>query len=454
MIFSAASLDAALEAHLPRGATGLVIALSGGVDSACLATALAQAAASPPHSGSPAWRGLPVRAVHVDHGLQAAAGEFRAACATLCRKLGLPLDIIDVVVATEAGASIEAAAREARYAGFARELAPGECLLTGHHAADQAETLLLQLLRGAGPKGLSAMPRCRVLGAGWQVRPLLEVAKTALLQFAAVAGVVAVSDPMNHDLRFDRAFLRARLWPPIEERWPAATLALARAARHMANAQQLLDESAAAAVQQLTDGEGLAVRGLRRLSATQQSNALRYWLTAAGVTPPSTARLAEALRQITEADDDQLPMVAWGGNALRRYRDRVFLTPAAPPRIADLADWPVGGDHCLALGEGLGRLRWVRQNGGLDGTRLPPTVTVRRRRGGESLKAHRSARTRSVQHLCQSLGVLPWMRDALPLLVAGRTLIAIGDLWQDARWCVPKDAIGLGVAWEDAPTLV
>ncbi len=446
MTLSAASLRALLEANLPAGATGLVVGLSGGMDSACLATALMQI--------SPALRQLAVRAVHVDHGLQAAAGAFRVAASALCLKLDMPLEIIEVVVDTGNGASLEAAAREARYRAFARQLRRGECLLTAHHAGDQAETLLLQLLRGAGPKGLSAMPLCRALGLGWQLRPLLATTQRELAGFAAASGVAHVSDPMNHDVRFDRAFLRAELWPLIEQRWPGATLALARAARHLADAQEMVDRSASLAVQKLADGEALSVTGLRVLPPVEQRHALRHWLAALGVMPPSTARLAEALRQIIDADDDHLPVVAWGGHALRRYRDRVFLTPAVPPGLGAPRAWPVGVDSSMALGEGLGTLRFKPQPGGLDAARLPAVLTVRRRRGGESLKAQRRARTQTLQHLCQSHGVLPWMRDALPLLFAGESLVAIGDLWLDARWRVPQGAMGLGVAWADAPLLV
>jgi tRNA(Ile)-lysidine synthase len=155
MSFSAASLRAVLDAHIPAGATGLVVALSGGADSAALL-----AAASALDLGV---RGLRVRAVHIDHGLQAAAASFGEACAALCGHLHIPLTVIRVMVETPPGASIEAAARDARYAALEEELKPGECLLTAHHSEDQAETLLLQALRGAGLKGMSAMPICRPL---------------------------------------------------------------------------------------------------------------------------------------------------------------------------------------------------------------------------------------------------------------------------------------------------
>src|SRR6267378_2436184 len=248
MSFSAASLRAVLDAHTPAGATGLVVAVSGGADSAGLLAAASALDSS--------FRGLRVRAVHVDHGLQTAAASFGESCAALCQRLDIPLTVIRVAVETPPGASIEAAARDARYAALEQELKPGECLLTAHHSEDQAETLLLQALRGAGLKGMSAMPVCRPLGRGWHLRPLLDVPQSELLAFGArAAGVVSVVDPMNENLRFDRGYLRRRVWPLIESRWPGAAATLARTAQHAAEAQELLERAAAADVGRLRDGD-------------------------------------------------------------------------------------------------------------------------------------------------------------------------------------------------------
>ncbi len=440
--FSAAALCEVLENSAPVDGAGWVAAVSGGVDSACLLRALAEQPC----------RALRVRAVHIDHALQPAAADFRRASVDLCGLLAIPLEVVTVEVETRG--SIEAAARTARYEALARNLRPRECLLTAHHALDQAETLLLQLLRGAGLKGMAAMPACRPFGPGWHLRPLLGFSKRDLLEFAAAAGVAAVEDPMNGDVRFDRAYLRTQLWPLIEQRWPGAALALSRTAAHAAEAQELLDESAARSVRRLSDGNALSVSGLRLLPAAQQRNTLRHWIAAAGLELPSTARLTEALRQIVDADDDHLPAVIFGDHALRRYRDRLFLTAAVPAALPERLEWSARPEACLELGERLGRLRWVPLAGGLDAARLPAVLTVRRREGGETLRPHARARTHSVQHLCQSLGVLPWMRSALPLVYAGETLIAIGDLWQDAGWCTAAPAEGLGCVWEGAPPLI
>ena len=438
-------LRAALDAHAPAGATGLVVALSGGADSASLLAAAASLGAS--------FRGLPLRAVHVDHGLQAAAAAFREACAALCASLSVPLTVISIDVRTPPGASLEAAARDARYAALAAELLPRECLLTAHHREDQAETLLLQALRGAGLKGMSAMPVCRSLGSGWHLRPVLDVPQSELLAFGAHAGG-GVRDPMNEDSRFDRGYLRRQVWPLIKARWPGAGTALSRTARHVAEAQDLLERTAAIDVGRLRDGDALSVPGLRALSSQERINALRLWLRDAGVEPPSEARLTEALRQIFEAEADHLPAIEWGGCALRRYRKRVFLTQSHPPRLEATLRWSAAPGARLDLGPELGVLRWVAQPGGIDAARLPETLTVRRRGGGETLKPGSQAKTRSVQHLCQSQGVLPWLRDALPMVWAADSLIAVADLWLDARWCVAFGEAGLGVAWEGGPIIV
>jgi tRNA(Ile)-lysidine synthase len=445
MSFSAASLRAVLDAHTPAGATGLVVALSGGADSASLLAATGLLGTS--------FRGLPLRAVHIDHGLQSAAAAFRGACTALCGALGIPLTVIPIRVPALPGASIEAAARDARYAALAAELRPGECLLTAHHGEDQAETLLLQALRGAGLKGMSAMPICRPLGCGWHLRPLLEVAQGELLAFGAhLTG--ATTDPMNQDLRFDRSYLRRQVWPLIEARWPGAGAALSRTARHVAEAQELLDRAGAADVARLRDGDALSVPGLRALGAAERINAVRFWLSDARVEAPSTARLTEALRQMLEAQDDHLPSIVWGHYALRRYRDRVFLTQAHPPRLEGIRRWSAAPDSRVDLGPSLGRLCRVTQLGGIDAQRLPESLIVRGREGGEALRPAARAKTQSVQHLCQSQGVLPWMRDALPLVFADDALIAIADLWLDARWCVPPLEPGFAIVWEQAPIVV
>ena len=219
----------------------------------------------------------------------------------------------------------------------------------------------------------------------------------------------------------------------------------------MSEAQQLLEMAAGADLARLRDGDALSIPGLRALPPLKRVSTIRLWLNQAGHEAPSTARLTEALRQVFDAEADHQPAIVFGPKALRRYRQRLFVTPADPPRVQETQSWIAAEGSSVELGPGLGNLTWVPQRGGLAAERLPAAVTVRRRDGGETLKPAVSAKTQTVQHLCQTLGVLPWMRDALPLVFAGDELIAVADLWLDARWCLPKDAPGLKDRVEPRP---
>ena len=215
----------------------------------------------------------------------------------------------------------------------------------------------------------------------------------------------------------------------------------------------MLEQSAELQLRNLRDGDALVLPRLRALDALQQHNVVRHWISVLGAALPSTGKLAEALRQMSDAEADHSPVIAWDRHALRRYRGRLFLTDATPPRLHARREWAVQEESSVELGAGLGTLQWSAQRGGLDAARLPAVLEIRRRRGGETLKPHEHARTQTLQHLCQARGILPWLRDAMPLLYAGDDLIAVGDLWQDARWCVPPGAPGWGCAWRDPPVL-
>ena len=203
---------------------------------------------------------------------------------------------------------------------------------------------------------------------------------------------------------------------------------------------------------------------LRALPTLRRFNAVRLWLGESGVQPPSTTRLAETLRQVFDAQADHMPVVAWGEFAMRRYRQRLFLTAARPARLEGAREWQVGSAQPLELGNGLGQLVWTPQHGGIDPKFSHVLLQVRARVGGESLQPFPKAKTQTVQHLCQGLGVLPWMRDALPLLFAGNDLIAVADLWLDAHWCAAvgtrgdqtrgSPPPGFALTWLRAPIIV
>ena len=299
-----------------------MVALSGGADSVALLAAAAELAAAPIAMLGPR---LSLRAIYVDHGLTAAA-PLAAAAAAAAARLAVPLTTLSIEVPTGRGESVEAAARTARYAALAAALAPGECLLTAHHREDQAETLLLQLMRGAGLPGLAAMPAVARLGPGWLLRPLLDVPRAALRAYAEARGLPWHEDPMNADPRYDRAYLRTTLWPLLEARWPAAATTLARSAGHLAAAQRLLDEVSADYVKSLERGPALSVAGLKPLSPDRRAEVLRYWLRSRRLPVPPARRLALLADEVLAARRDGAPKLRLAGRraqALRRPAVRV-----------------------------------------------------------------------------------------------------------------------------------
>lgn len=440
--FGVERLAEALAAIDPAWADGGVcVALSGGLDSSVLLHATADAARA---------RSIRLRALHVDHGLQAASAAWARACRDACDAAGIPLHVVSLDLEPPRGASVEAAAREARYAALAAELAAGERLLTAHHRDDQLETVLIQLLRGAGVAGLAAMPARARLGHGWQLRPLLGVDRAELRAYADRHGLEWHEDPMNEALRFDRGYLRARVLPAIRGRWPSAAATVARSAMHLAEASRLLEGLAAADATGLVDDGRVSLAGLERLPRDRQVNLLRWWLRAEGLRPPAASQLGAGLPDLFSARPDGAPSLRWPEGEIRRYRGRLYAGRPLParPRAAACGD-AAGFD----LGPGLGCLQLVEADEGGLRRPLPAAPELRFRTGGESLKPHPGRPRKRLKDLCQEAGVVPWMRDRLPLLYVGERLAAVGDLWIDEEFEAAPGLPALKPVWEGRPRI-
>ncbi len=436
-----AALLSAIDSAWP--AADLCVALSGGLDSTVLLHVMTEL-----HRGG---SGRSLRALHVDHGLQPESAAWAEFCRNACDRADVPLEVIAIVLAPQSGASIEAAARDARYAALARNLNPGEWLLTAHHRDDQLETVLIQLLRGAGMAGLAAMPARVPIGRGWHVRPLLDIDRADIAAYARRHSLSWVQDPTNDADRYDRGWLRAHVLPAIRERWPAAAATVARSAAHSAQASRLLSELAAADAEGALDGGRLAIDVLRRLSHDRQVNLLRWWLRGHGLKPPPAARLAAAMHPLLEARRDAAPCLRWDEGELRRYRGRLYALPPLSQRPA------LESEDCasslLDLGPGLGRFGLVAgESGGLRAP-LAATAECRFRAGGESLRPHPHRPRKRLKDLCQETGVVPWMRDRLPLVFVGDRLAAVGDLWIDVEFAAPPGVPALKPVWSGRPQI-
>jgi tRNA(Ile)-lysidine synthase len=441
----AAAWPEPLQAHVAavlerRGLLGarLVLALSGGLDSMVLLHALHAIAARHP---------LQLSAVHVDHGISADAGRWSQFCAQQCAALGIELTTVAVEVARDSGSGLEAAARAARYAVLARQ--PADAVLLAHHLDDQAETLLLQLLRGAGPAGLAAMGELRALpeSRALLLRPLLEIPRAELAGYAARQQLAWVEDDGNATLDFDRNYLRHEVLPRIATRFPGYRQTWLRASRNLADASELAGDLAQLDAVLACKGDVLRVSALRGLSQARRLNLLRWFLHEQRIPAPPRERLEEALDQLLDAALDRSPCVRLGQAALRRHRGAIHAVPADPPATGWRLPW--SGEPELTLPAGFGAVRFARAAArGLDVERLRAgSVSVAPRCGGERLKLAPERPERSLKNLLREAGLAPWERERLPLLFCDDRLVWAAGIGWDCRYAVHGEGEGIVPQW-------
>lgn len=371
---------------------------------------------------------IKLRALHVDHRLSPDSGDWARHAQIVAESLGVPL-LVRVAAVERGDDGPEAAARRARYAIFTSELNTGEHLMLAQHAGDQAETFLLQALRGSGPDGLASIPRKRVFGAGFMTRPLLGCPREALAAVAEADGLSWVEDPSNADTALDRNFLRHEVLPLLESRWPAAVRTLGRSAHRSAAASQTLLGLAREdlSLVRVRGADELSVSQLRIMPRERAYNAIRLWVRQAGYRMPRLQDLTQVIDHLVRARDDTAGRVDVRDYEFRRYRDRLYLLPPQVDSTAFEVDWPAPYNdlEIPSAGVVLSREGCARQ-----GIALPPngTITVRNREGGELIRVGEPAFHKEVRKVMQETGVPPWQRDKVPLLYVGNRLAAVWNL--------------------------
>jgi tRNA(Ile)-lysidine synthase len=392
-----------------------------------------------------------LRAIHVDHGLQPDSADWAVHCRDQCADMGVSFVLIKVAVDVSSGDSLEACAREARYAALAKELGSDELLVTAHHQQDQLETVLLALLRGSGVQGLAAMPVYGELHGLRLLRPLLNIHRDELLQAADDLNLSWIEDPSNADLRFDRNYLRHTIVPRLEERWPAAARAATRSARLAADALQIIDGQAALDLEGTLVGNCLDMSDLQDLPAARQRNLLRFVCRQLHLALPSEGQLQEALTALLTDREDASPLASWPGVRVRRYRKALWFfaeddDPGALPAGDAELSW--NGKDELQLGQGGSSLRMVKAAGrGIATSAAGAKMQIRYRSGGEQLRPAAGARRRDLKKLLQEKGVLPWMRTHIPLLYLDDELLAVGDLWLNEDHPAVVEQGAMVVSW-------
>lgn len=448
----------------------LVLALSGGVDSVVLLNLLASFSSRISFSLS---------AIHVDHGISPNASRWAEFCSELCRSEEIPLKISKVRVLKEPGASLEAAARERRYFEFGTLEA--DYIVLAQHQDDQVETLVLQLLRGAGVKGLGAMPVVRDHSPGSLVpdtgaflstgkeqraptrpkllRPMLEVSRREIEDYAEEHGLKWISDESNIDLSFDRNFLRHQVFPLLERRFPGYRQTLSRASRHMAETSILLDELAKADSKGFAASGRLEIAELRKLSLPRAKNLLRYALAKQGAILPSTAKLDNMLRQLLSSSLDSEMHVVFGDAEIRCFRGQVYVGRASSSSSTKarkggmlMPEWRLqwNGEDQLEVRELGGVLRFsLCHSSGISLKKLVEApVTIQARRGGECLRPHHNRPRRSLKNLLREAGLPPWERQRLPLIYSGGNLVCVPGIGVDSEYQAALDEQGVGVSWD------
>ncbi len=408
----------------------LVIAYSGGVDSQVLLHALAslnqQNATSPSISN-------PITVCHVNHSLSSNASTWQTFAEQTCLELNLTLRVCQVNVLAQAQQSLEALARDARYQALQSVYNQPSLIITGHHSDDQAETFLLALKRGSGLKGLSAMAIQTKQGKDWLVRPLLNISRKQILEYAKEHDLTWIEDESNADTRFDRNFIRNDIMPLLTKRWPSIVKTINRSSEHCREGQLLLNELA---VEDLNvcqyEVTSLSVMALNNLSTVRFNNLVRYFLELNNCLMPSTEQLAQLHKQLT-ADDDKNPAVKLGEHYLRRYKANLYLTGD----FDDVSDWQANISLCenqssIQLPDHLGELIFLKttdmaEQEAAQQIVMPSKeqkVTLRFYHNNPTCLPDYRHHSRSVKKVLQELNIPPWQRKRIPFLYFDDVLVA------------------------------
>lgn len=396
-------------AQLPP-AKQIMVAFSGGLDSSVLLHLLSQLTPSVSQQ---------VTLLHVNHRLQSCADDWLQHCRQVADHYQVNFHPLTVEHAYQQGESVEQQARDFRYALFKPFIKQDCLLLTAHHADDQAETMLLQLLRGAGIKGLAAMPMLKPFSDGLHARPLLSFTRQQLADYAKQHQLLFIDDPSNDDLRFDRNYLRHRVLPLIGERWPSYQKTINRSAKHCADVQDWIDQvSEKNSVEQPSLPATLPLSVFDSLSATAANYQLRAWLQQLNVALPPQHKLQQIFSELMAAKDDANPIIAWQDVQMRRYQQHLYCLNTLPELDADwYADWDCRS--VLRLPAQLGELHAMGH--------LPHGVHCRIafRQGGELCFLANKTHHQSLKKLMQDWQIPPWLRSRIPLVYLNQQLAAV-----------------------------
>lgn len=429
-----------LRAHV-KSDSHLAIALSGGIDSVVLLHLLASLSKQMTFSLS---------AVHVNHGISSNALYWCQFCCELCRSHDIPITVKQLNISKKQGISLEALARDERYHIFSR--LQTDYITLAQHLDDQAETILLQLFRGAGVRGLSAMPAIRkqhTNTAPQILRPLLEVPRSEIEAYAKQNNLNWIEDESNNSMAYNRNFLRHKILPLLKEKYPNYSKTLLRTSRHLSEASLLLDELAEMDSKHCLNSGKLQIAAIQELSLPRARNLLRYIFTQHNARLPSTAKLADILQQLLSIRTDTQRQITVGEMVIRCYKGLMYLLPKTQsPQSTWQQLWH--GENPLLLKDLNFTINfsYLKNQGINEKKLLQEPVTIRLRQGGERFSPHCNRPRRRLKNLLQEASVPPWERNLLPLLFSGEKLVWVPGIGIDCEYQVKLDELGLAPAWQ------
>jgi tRNA(Ile)-lysidine synthase len=410
----------------------LLVAYSGGLDSTVLLHSLSKFGSHYPFRLS---------AMHVHHGLSKNADDWANFCTKSCDDLSIPLTISKVDIDKRNGLGIESTARNARYSCLNEVQADYICL--GHHQNDQAETLLLQLVRGAGVKGLAGM--AQIDKRRKLLRPLLNFSRLELEEYAKQYCLRWIEDESNDDTQFDRNYMRHSILPALYDRYPAITQTLSRTAVNLAEANDLLDDLASIDAKNYCHFQKIILEAFKFLNKPRQANLMRWWLGQNHMMMPSAKQLEQILNQILYAKSDALVKIKIAENQyIRRFQGVAYLIQDRIKTMPINLLWQ--GEAELILSDN-SKLVFNTKLG--EGLVLPHGVKLRikNREGGERFKPVIGRPSRTLKVVLQSTAMPPWQRERLPLIYMDETLVYIPNVGAAAELQAKSNELGCVIHW-------
>lgn len=389
-----------------------------------------------------------IQAIHVNHGLSPHADRWEAFCSEASAASDVDFTAVPVRLARMPGESLEALARKARYAALegAAAAAGVTVIALAQHTDDQAETVLLQMLRGAAAQGLAAMAEWRRGRTGFRYwRPLLAASRRDIVEFARRHGLRWIEDESNEDPVFKRNFLRTQVLPRLEVGFPGYRASLARVAAHAAEAAQLLDQlaeqDAATALE-----DGLVTRAaLVKLGTARAGNLLRWILRRQGHPVPPAERLSEFIRQAIAAKPDRHPALQLGPDAVLRAEGPYVVLDRAHSAEPFETTWH--GESVVALPHG-SLLFALAQGTGVRAELISDAgLVIRARQGGERLQVAANRPLRTLKNLMQEVDLPAAVRKRWPLIVHGESVVAVPGIGVGVDWQCPPGEPGWTIQW-------